>query len=213
MSGGSFDYAYSRVLHFAEELRAKIANNGKENDYGEKCEFSAQTIARLQSIVEDAERTAKLMKAAEWLYSGDTGENGFAASVLNVHGDARDADETRRLERSKNFYHQRCEALHEWQKSMRDPEREIVCQILANGFVIDRRLSDDKREAVEVAENSNYMQAIIDIPSGFSAGSLFTTSRSTGKNFAIGAKAKLCEWYSADQVLAAFVAGKKEAEQ
>jgi len=85
MSGGSFDYAYSRVLHFAEELRAKIANNGKENDYGEKCEFSAQTIARLQSIVEDAEeRTAKLMKAAEWLYSGDTGENGFAASVTDV---------------------------------------------------------------------------------------------------------------------------------
>lgn len=84
MSGGSFDYAYSRVLQFAEELRAKIADNGKENDYGEKCEFSAQTIARLQSIVEDAERTAKLMKAAEWLYSGDTGENGFAASVTDV---------------------------------------------------------------------------------------------------------------------------------
>jgi len=86
MSGGSFDYAYSRVLQFAEELRAKIANNGKENDYGEKREFSAQTIARLQSIVEDAERTAKLMKAVEWLYSGDTGENGLAASVADVRG-------------------------------------------------------------------------------------------------------------------------------
>ena len=84
MSGGSFNYAYGRVEQFAEELRTKIANNGKENDYGEKCEFSAQTIARLQSIVEDAERTAKLMKAAEWLYSGDTGENGFAASVTDV---------------------------------------------------------------------------------------------------------------------------------
>lgn len=84
MSGGSFDYACRRVEDFAEELRAKIANNGKENDYGEKCEFSAETIARLQSIVEDAERTAKLMKAAEWLYSGDTGENGFAASVTDV---------------------------------------------------------------------------------------------------------------------------------
>ena len=41
MSGGSLDYAYSRVLHFAEELRSKIANNGKENYYGEKCEFSS----------------------------------------------------------------------------------------------------------------------------------------------------------------------------
>lgn len=88
MSGGSFDYAYSRVEQFAEELRAKIANNGKENDHGEKCEFSAQTIARLQSIVEDAERTAKLMKAAEWLYSGDTGEDDLAASVADVRGTA-----------------------------------------------------------------------------------------------------------------------------
>ncbi len=30
------------------------------------------------------DRTAKLMKAAEWLYSSDTGENGFAASVTYV---------------------------------------------------------------------------------------------------------------------------------
>ena len=86
MSGGAFNYACRRVEDFAEELRAKIANNGKENDYGEKCEFSAQTIARLQSIVEDAERTAKLMKAAERLYSGDTGEDDLAVSVMNVRG-------------------------------------------------------------------------------------------------------------------------------
>ena len=84
MSGGSFDYAYSRVLHFAEELRAKIANNGKEDDYGDKFGFSPQTITRLQSIAEDAERAAKLMKAAEWLYSGDTGEDSFSATVLGV---------------------------------------------------------------------------------------------------------------------------------
>lgn len=86
MSGGAFDYAYRRVEDFAEELRAKIANNGKENDYGEKCVFSPQTIALLQSIAEDAERTAKLMKAAEWLYSGDTGEDDLAVSVLDVRG-------------------------------------------------------------------------------------------------------------------------------
>ena len=84
MSGGSFDYAYSRVLHFAEELKDKISNNNKEDDYGGKFGFSPETIALLQSIVEDSERTAKLMKAAEWLYSGDTGENGFAASVTDV---------------------------------------------------------------------------------------------------------------------------------
>ena len=81
MSGGAFNYACRRVEDFAEDLRAKIANNGKEDDYGDKLGFSPQTITLLQSIAEDAERTAKLMKAAEWLYSGDTGEDGFAASV------------------------------------------------------------------------------------------------------------------------------------
>ncbi len=91
MSGGAFNYACRRVEDFAEELRAKIANNGKENDYGEKCEFSAETITRLQSIVEDAERTAKLMKAAEWLYSGDTGEDYLAASFLGVCPEEYDA--------------------------------------------------------------------------------------------------------------------------
>lgn len=84
MSGGSFNYAYSRVEQFAEELRAKIADNGKENDYGEKREFSPETIALLQSIAEYSERTAKLMRAAELLYSGDTGEDSFSATVLGV---------------------------------------------------------------------------------------------------------------------------------
>ncbi|OPZ08844.1 MAG: hypothetical protein BWZ07_03095 [Alphaproteobacteria bacterium ADurb.BinA280] len=48
-------------------------------------------------------------------------------------------------------------------------------------------------------------------PAGFSAGShdgaLFTTKRETGKNFAIGAKQPLCEWYSAEQMRDAFAAG------
>jgi hypothetical protein len=88
MSGGSFNYAYGRVGQFAEELKAKIANNNKEDDYGGKFGFSPETIALLQSIAEDAERTAKLMKAAEWLYSGDTGEDDLAASVADVRGTA-----------------------------------------------------------------------------------------------------------------------------
>lgn len=37
------------------------------------------------------------------------------------------------LERSLNFYRQRCEALQAIQARMRDPERKAVCDILANG--------------------------------------------------------------------------------
>lgn len=47
---------------------------------------------------------------------------------------------------------------------------------------------------------------------GFSAGThdgaLFTLKRSTGKNFATGAMQPLCEWYSAEQLRAAFAAGR-----
>lgn len=50
-------------------------------------------------------------------------------------------------------------------------------------------------------------------PAGFSAGAhngaLFATNLSTGKNFAIGAQLPLCEWYSAEQMQAAYAAGRE----
>lgn len=38
---------------------------------------------------------------------------------------------------SRDFYKRRCDALQSWQSKMRDPERTIVCDILANGFTLD----------------------------------------------------------------------------
>lgn len=40
------------------------------------------------------------------------------------------------LERSLEFYKARMNNLQCWQSSMRDPERKIVCDILANGFTL-----------------------------------------------------------------------------
>jgi hypothetical protein len=37
---------------------------------------------------------------------------------------------------SRNFYKQRCELLQQVQKHMRDPERTIVCDILANNTLL-----------------------------------------------------------------------------
>ena len=54
------------------------------------------------------------------------------------------ADEMRRLENEANFYRRRCEALQAWQSSMRDPERVIVCDILANGFTLDQPFAGDR---------------------------------------------------------------------
>jgi hypothetical protein len=37
------------------------------------------------------------------------------------------------LERSRDFYKRRCDLLQDWQGWMRDPERTLVCDVLANG--------------------------------------------------------------------------------
>ena len=54
------------------------------------------------------------------------------------------ADALRRLDHSESFYRRRCEALQAWQSSMRDPERVIVCDILANGFTLDQPFAGDR---------------------------------------------------------------------
>ena len=40
-------------------------------------------------------------------------------------------------EQSLAFYKRRCDALQQWQSKMRDPERTIVCDILANGCTLE----------------------------------------------------------------------------
>jgi len=54
------------------------------------------------------------------------------------------ADALKRLAHAESFYRRRCEALQAWQSSMRNPERVIVCDILANGFTLDQPLSGDR---------------------------------------------------------------------
>ena len=76
MSGGRFNYAYSRVQVFAEDLRQKL-------DADEEG-FLPATVAKLAEIQRLAEKTAALMRAAEWLYSGDTGDESFMREVAQV---------------------------------------------------------------------------------------------------------------------------------
>lgn len=40
------------------------------------------------------------------------------------------------LRREVDFYKRRCDLLQAWQHRMRDPERTIVCDILANGQML-----------------------------------------------------------------------------
>lgn len=44
--------------------------------------------------------------------------------------------EIERLHRRVLFYQSRCDLLQSWQRFMREPERTLVCDVLANGTVL-----------------------------------------------------------------------------
>lgn len=85
MSGGSFDYAYSRTNTFADELASNIENADEVNEWGEKpYQFEPATLSKLREIEKLARYTAQLMKEAEWLYSGDTSDDSFMQRVAEI---------------------------------------------------------------------------------------------------------------------------------
>lgn len=53
---------------------------------------------------------------------------------------------------SLNFYKRRVEALQQWQSKMRDPERTIVCDIIANGCTLEPSGDRYKQPAQQSAE-------------------------------------------------------------
>lgn len=85
MSGGSFDYAYSRVEQFADALADKIDDNDALNDWGEpQYAYDTSTLQKLREIENLARFTSKLMREAEWLYSGDTSGDTFQSRVAEI---------------------------------------------------------------------------------------------------------------------------------
>lgn len=48
---------------------------------------------------------------------------------------------------SRDFYKRRCDLLQKWQSKMRDPERVIVCDILANGDTLPPEHAGDRYTA------------------------------------------------------------------
>lgn len=85
MSGGSFDYAFTKVSQFACELEVKLDTFDTPNEWGE-CynKFEPETLEKLHEILKQCEYTAQLMKEVEWLYSGDTGDESFMERVREI---------------------------------------------------------------------------------------------------------------------------------
>ncbi len=84
MSGGSFDYAYARMHEFAEELRDMLSQQGQRKDGWEIGTWEPAVAAKLAEIAAIVDHAAKLAREAEWLYSGDTGEETFMWRVAKI---------------------------------------------------------------------------------------------------------------------------------
>jgi hypothetical protein len=72
MSGGHFNYAYTRVNDFADQLDRDLAEPREW-----MAEFSPACIAKLHETKNLARVFAEIMREVEWLLSGDTSEETF----------------------------------------------------------------------------------------------------------------------------------------
>lgn len=56
--------------------------------------------------------------------------------------------ELEQLRQSLAFYKRRCDLLQAWQSSMRDPERTLVCDVLANGQTLSPAVAGNRYGAM-----------------------------------------------------------------
>lgn len=84
MSGGHFypDYAYHKVSGFAYEVEQEITNN----DTGEEdCRnFSPEVIEYIKSQIPQMYKIAEIMRAVDYLYAADHGEDSFMKVVKEI---------------------------------------------------------------------------------------------------------------------------------
>lgn len=85
MSGGHFgDYDYYKVSQFADELEVEIENNDKPDEYGWKHNHDPEVIDYLEAQIPKLRKMAEIMRAVDYLYSGDYGDDSFLLRVKEV---------------------------------------------------------------------------------------------------------------------------------
>ena len=84
MSGGHFNYSQHAITEIAEEIERAIQNNEREDEYG--WGFSGETISRLCLAVNALEVAAIFAHRADWLLSGDDGEEAFNRRLIEDLG-------------------------------------------------------------------------------------------------------------------------------
>ena len=84
MSGGHFnnsEYIYYRVHQFADELENDVINNQRKDEWGYCPDFSPEVIEILKKQIPQINRIARIMKAIDYLYSSDYGEESFIEAM------------------------------------------------------------------------------------------------------------------------------------
>jgi hypothetical protein len=84
MSGGTFNnngYIYYQVHQFADELENRIENNAVKDEYGYYSNYPEEILQILRAQVPEINRIAKIMRAIDYLYSGDHGEDSFLRAI------------------------------------------------------------------------------------------------------------------------------------
>lgn len=92
MSGGHFEpeYCYYHVSQFADELEAEIENNFIKDDWGYHKGYPDEVIAYLKTQLPQIRKMAEIMKAIDYLYAGDHGEDSFKDVINGIEAKYKD---------------------------------------------------------------------------------------------------------------------------
>ncbi len=87
MSGGHFNgngYVYYRVDQFSDELESEILNNENKDEYNYCPNYNEQTLEVLRKQIPLIRKAAEVMRAIDYLYSGDHGEDSFIEKIKQI---------------------------------------------------------------------------------------------------------------------------------
>ena len=90
MSGGHFNdngYEYYKVYQFADELQEEILVNGKPQGRYDESWFpnhSEEVIEYLKTQVPQIRKISEIMRAIDYLYSGDLGDDSFMERIAEI---------------------------------------------------------------------------------------------------------------------------------
>lgn len=71
--------------NIADIISRDIAKNGVDDEYGSCYNMPSDVVARMTILKNELEKISKLVHAADWLYSGDTGPETFCKEFDEIY--------------------------------------------------------------------------------------------------------------------------------